>query len=130
METARGCWKMAEKRTPDYLFATNNSIIRGVYKIKEIKSVLAVNIEEKENDFRKFPTELKDRELKVIKQLEEYPDVDSIEELPEDGADFKELIDNDKSDSRDKKEKDEKEEAEREKKEQEKKDKSLSDKVN
>ena len=67
METARGCWKMAEKRTPDYLFATNNSIIRGVYKIKEIKSVLAVNIEknengeekendeEKEDDFRKFP---------------------------------------------------------------------------
>lgn len=107
METARGCWKMAEKRTPDYLFATNNSIIRGVYKIKEIKSVLAVNIEknengeEKENDFRKFPTKLKDRELKVIKQLKGHSDIDSIEEL-KDGAAFKELIDNDKSDSRNK----------------------------
>lgn len=111
METARGCWKMAEKRTPDYLFATNNSIIRGVYKIKEIKSVLAVNIEkkengeEKENDFRKFPTELKERELEVIRQLKENPDVDRIEKLPEDGADFKKLIDNDKSDSRNKRKK-------------------------
>lgn len=121
METARGCWKMAEKRTPDYLFATNNSIIRGVYKIKEIKSVLDVNIEEKEekeeksvldvnteekeNDFRKFPEELKERELEVIGQLKENPDVDSIEKLSDGGKAFRKLIDNDKSDSRNKRKK-------------------------
>lgn len=115
METARGCWKMAEKRKPDYLFATNNSIIRGVYKINEIKSVLDVNIEEKEeksvldvnteekeNDFRKFPEELKERELEVIGQLKENPDVDSIEKLSDGGKAFRKLINNDKSDSREK----------------------------
>lgn len=105
METARGCWKMDEKRKPDYLFATNNSIIRGVYKIKEIKSVLDVDIgekekEKKENDFRKFPTEIKDRELEVIKQLNGHSDIDSIKKLPDHGEAFKELINNDKSDSR------------------------------
>lgn len=95
METARASWQVGkDRKLPDYIFAVSNSVIRGIYKVKAVKSVREAE-KQGEGDFPEFPEEMRKREFEVIKQIIESSSK-KYKDLSDGGKKFEEFIDIDK----------------------------------
>lgn len=95
METARASWQVGkDRKLPDYIFAVSNSVIRGIYKVKAVKSVCEAE-KQGEGDFPEFPDGMRKREFELIKQIEESSPK-KYKDLSDGGKKFEEFIDIDK----------------------------------